>query len=158
MASEVVLVPHDRRWHAAAQDEAVRLLRVSSALVAVHHMGSTSIAGIVAKPIIDLLGVARDLASIDQERPVLEALGYEWRGEYGIAGRRYCISSDGAGRRLHHLHCYGIGDPAIVRHLAFRDHLRRLPSVAAAYERKSGAVPRCIRRTVVRIRNARAIG
>lgn len=90
----------------------------------------------MAKPIIDLLGVASDLAVLEQERSVIEALGYEWRGDYGLAGRRYCTLADGGGQRLIHLHCYADGDPSIGRHLAFRDHLRACPQAAAAYQQE----------------------
>lgn len=136
MQSRIVLQPHDRGWAAAAEAEAERLLSAIKALVRVHHIGSTSIPTIVAKPIVDLLGVATDLTSLDEERSIFEALGYEWRGEYGLPGRRYCTLSDGAGRRLMNLHCYSQDDAAIRRHLAFRDHLRACPQAASAYERE----------------------
>jgi GrpB-like predicted nucleotidyltransferase (UPF0157 family) len=136
MTSEVLLEPHDGWWLAAAETEAKRLLAASSTLIAVHHIGSTSIAGIMAKPIIDLLGVTTDLSSFDRQKSVIQGLGYNWRGEYGMLGRRYCTLSDSAGRRLFHLHCYSDGDPAIRRHLGFRDHLRAFPAVATAYEQE----------------------
>ena len=136
MQSEIILEPHDSRWADAAQIEMKRLLAASDALLAVHHIGSTSIVGIVAKPIIDLLGVAKDLATLEGERSILEHLGYEWRGDYGLPGRRYCTLSDGAARRLMHLHCYADGDPSVRRHLAFRDHLRSHPEAAAAYQQE----------------------
>ena len=63
------------------------------------------------------------------------SLGYEWWGEYGLAGRRYCaLSEPETGRRLVQLHCYASGSPDIARHLAFRDHLTRHPGIARAYE------------------------
>jgi GrpB-like predicted nucleotidyltransferase (UPF0157 family) len=82
-------------------------------LLAVHHIGSTSVVGIVAKPIIDLLGVAINLTTFDEERSIWEALGYKWRGEYGLPARRYCTLSDGGGRCRVHLHCYADGDSSI---------------------------------------------
>jgi len=92
-------------------------------VLAVHHIGSTAVPGLVAKPVIDLLAVVDSLDWLDNQRPALEGLGYEWRGDYGIAGRRYCVLR-GDGVSIAHLHCYALLSPHIARHLAFRDYLR----------------------------------
>jgi GrpB-like predicted nucleotidyltransferase (UPF0157 family) len=132
----VRLVPHDPRWAEVANQEAIRLIHGGGgAIVAVQHIGSTAIPGIVAKPIIDLMGISPDLASLESARPKIEALGYAWHGEYGLQGRRFCTLTDTAtGLRKMHLHCYAEGDPSIRRHLAFRDYLRARPLEAQAYE------------------------
>jgi GrpB-like predicted nucleotidyltransferase (UPF0157 family) len=135
---QVRLVPHDARWSELAEAEAQRLRSAAgTALPDIQHIGSTAIPGIAAKPVLDLLGIAVSLAALDIARPSLEALGYVWQGEYGLPGRRYCTLSDAAtGERRVQLHCYGIGDAAIARHLAFRDHLRAHPARAAEYQRE----------------------
>jgi GrpB-like predicted nucleotidyltransferase (UPF0157 family) len=133
----VRLLPHDPLWAEQAEQEAARILRaISPALAKVEHIGSTSIPGILAKPIIDLMAVGPDLESIEAARPGLEALDYAWHGEYGLPGRRYCTLTDSVtGLRRFHLHCYAEGDHSIRRHLAFRDYLRDHPDQAHDYER-----------------------
>ncbi len=130
------LVEHSPAWASEARIAAARLADVlGSTLVEVHHVGSTSIAGIRAKPIIDLLPVVTDLDSLDAEVARLGALGYQWRGEFGIAGRRYCTLDNAAtGRRLMQLHAFAVGHPEIDRMLLFRDYLRSHPTEARAYE------------------------
>ncbi len=81
--------------------------------------------------------VVTDLASLDERRQSVEALGYEWWGEFGLRGRRYCTLDDpSTGRRLIQLHCYAAGSDEIERHLAFRDYLLHRPDIARAYERE----------------------
>lgn len=134
---KVDLVAHNPDWARQGEAEAKRLSAVAGGcLVAVHHIGSTAISGIHAKPVIDLLPVVRDLEAFDACRPAIEALGYEWWGEYGLPGRRYCTRSDPqSGRRLVQAHCYLEGSPEITRHLAFRDYLRAHADIATEYDR-----------------------
>ena len=135
-SSAVVLLPHDPRWADLAQVEAARFTAAAGdAVVRIDHIGSIAIAGIVAKPILDLLVTATSLSMLDAALSAVEAAGYRWRGEYGLPGRRYCPRDDADGRRVAHVHCYAQGDAEIVRHLAFRDYLRARPEVAADYAR-----------------------
>jgi len=134
----VELLPHDPEWALRAAEESRALAAaIGPALLAVHHVGSTAIAGIRAKPILDLMPVVSSLAALETRRGEIEALGYEWWGERGLPGRRYCTQTDPAtGRRQVQLHCYEAGSSEVVRHLAFRDYLRERPELAAEYDRE----------------------
>ncbi|MBP1870475.1 GrpB-like predicted nucleotidyltransferase (UPF0157 family) [Ensifer adhaerens] len=135
---KVELLPHDPRWvESAALEGDLFAAIIGSCLVAMHHVGSTAIPTIRAKPVLDLVPVVTDLQALDDGRRVIEAHGYEWWGELGLPGRRYCTKSDPAtGRRLVQLHCYEDGSSEIERHLTFRDYLRSHPQIAAAYDRE----------------------
>ena len=103
-------------------------------IVAIHHIGSTAIPTVKAKPIVDMLVEVRDIEKIDDFNATMSGLGYLPRGEYGIAGRRYFIKGDEI-YRTHHIHVYQTGHPDIARHLDFRDYLIAHPEEAQAYSR-----------------------
>lgn len=131
----IVLAEHDARWVSAfgLVDAAVRAS--APALTELHHVGSTAIPGIRAKPILDVLAVADTLAALDECRAGLEAAGFVWKGEYGIPGRRYCVLYDSAEEKgLVHLHAFARGHEDVRRHLRFRDRLRADPTAALEYE------------------------
>jgi len=132
----VELVAHSRVWAEMARAETARLREaLGSVLVTVHHIGSTSIPGIKAKPIVDLNPIATDLESLDATMPKIASLGYTCLGEFGLPGRRYCRRNDPAtGKRAFQLHCYAQGWWDVDRHLAFRDYLRVHPDIAKGYE------------------------
>ena len=132
----VVLVTYDPKWPKAANRLSVRLRALGPLLVAVHHIGSTAVPGLCAKPIVDLMPVVISLVALDQERGMLEKLGFEWHGEFGIQGRRYCTLNYADGVRIAQLHFFLADSPHIQRHLAFRDYLRAHPSLAADYEKE----------------------
>ena len=133
----VRIVAYDPAWPARAA-EIVAMLRgiLGEELIVVEHIGSTSVPGLAAKPVIDLLPVVRNIGTLEGERSAIEAMGYAWRGEFGIEGRRFCPLSSPTGERLVHLHFFQQGAAHIRRHLAFRDYLRQHPAVAQEYERE----------------------
>ena len=128
----VNLVDYDRDWPHQAQERIARLRVLEPVLVVAHHIGSTAVPGLIAKPIIDLMPLVTDLEALDRERGAVEALGYRWHGEVGIPGRRYCTRDVGT-RRMAQLHFFIMGSPDAQRHLAFRDYLRTHPGAVSAY-------------------------
>ena len=105
-----LLAPPHPDWPLVAEAESAIWRRVPG-LVAIHHIGSTSVPGLPAKPVIDLLPVFADAGRLDAARPAVEAMGYEWLGEYGLPGRRYCRRNDAGGIRRVQAHAYPSGSP-----------------------------------------------
>jgi GrpB-like predicted nucleotidyltransferase (UPF0157 family) len=136
----VRVVPYDDRWplsFAEEHDELASVLGPGAA--AIHHIGSTSIPGLCAKPVIDVLAETPDLGMIDRLTPRVEALGYRAKGEYGIPRRRYFSRPEGERLQVH-VHAYASGDEQIGRHLRFRDYLRAHPDSAKRYCRLKQAL------------------
>ena len=120
MAQHVVVTEYDPAWPREFEREAELLLRVFGAnLAAIHHIGSTAVPGLAAKPIVDIMPAVYDLEAVDAHRADFEALGYEYLGEFGIPGRRYMCK--GGDERTHQVH------------VAFRDYLRSHPEVCRKY-------------------------
>lgn len=130
----IVLAAHSTTWSAAFDREAAVVTNALSDLpIELHHIGSTAIPGILAKPVIDMLAVVPAVEALDVRTHRLAALGYEALGEYGIPGRRYFRKDAPDGARTHQVHAFSVGSPEIERHLNFRDYLRAFPAEAAAY-------------------------
>ena len=130
---KVKVVPYDVRWTEAFCDEAGVLKSVlGNSVIKIHHIGSTSIPGAEAKPIIDIMAEVSDINLVDSLNGKFETIGYIPRREFGISGRRF-FTKDINGERSHHVHIYQVGHPEIFRHLAFRDYLRLHPEQLAVY-------------------------
>lgn len=130
---DIRIVEYNSQWPAMFEAEAAELKKfLGGVLVELHHIGSTSVSGLAAKPIIDMLLEVNDLAALDRLNPHFESLSYEPMGEMGIERRRYFRK--GGDQRTHHIHAFLQGDEHVIRHLAFRDYLRREPGVCAEYE------------------------
>ena len=92
---KVELLPYEPNWAAMVEEEGkVIKAALGSTLLAVHHIGSTAIPGISAKPILNLIPVVTGLPKQDSHRGEIEAIGYEWWGELGLSGRRYCTKME----------------------------------------------------------------
>jgi len=128
----VEVTPYNEQWVRMYQEEAEKLCRIfGRQLVAIHHIGSTSVPGLDAKPIIDIMPVVHDISLVHEYNQLMRDIGYEPKGENGIPGRRYF--QKGGDNRTHHVHVFQVGSPHIERHLAFRDYLRTHPNVAREY-------------------------
>lgn len=133
-ASLYTFTDYSPEWPSEFRREAERLKQLlGDELITVHHIGSTSVPGLAAKPTIDLLPVARDITCIDACTSMLEEAGYQAWGEYGLPGRRY-FSRDRGAYRTHNVHIYQVGDPDVDRHLAFCAYLRSHAQARNEYE------------------------
>ncbi len=130
----IEVVPYDPFWKTLFKQESSRIQKViCEGLVAVHHIGSTSVPGLSAKPIIDITPEVLDLKILDRFDQAMKGLGYRVMGEYGIPGRRFYLK--GFVARTHHVHAFESASEGLIRHLAVRDYLRSHPEEAAAYSK-----------------------
>ena len=131
---QVEVVPHHPGWQEAFEAEAKHVAAaLGENVVAIHHIGSTAIPDIYAKPVLDLLVEVRDITEVDGQSSAMESLGYEVMGEYGIPGRRYFRKDNQAGVRTHNIHAFDADSAEVERHLAFRDYMIAHPGDAQRY-------------------------
>ena len=128
----VTVVDYDPAWPAAFERLRARIWPVVADLaIAIEHVGSTSVPGLAAKPVIDLDVVLRSGDDLPAAVGRLATLGYAHRGDLGIAGREAFEPPPGPPE--HHLYVCPPDSSALANHLALRDRLRGDPELAAAY-------------------------
>jgi GrpB-like predicted nucleotidyltransferase (UPF0157 family) len=132
--SETALRPHDLRWADAYRTTETRLRGVvGHLLVAIEHVGSTAVPGLVAKPILDVALAFPDRASLDGAAARLSLAGFEWQGDFGEAGGVVLVEGPDSARTAH-LHLVERDDPQWGRYVRFRDLLRSDREIRARYE------------------------
>ena len=108
----IEVVAYNPEWVAAFEDEANHIHRVLADVeLRIHHIGSTAIPNIYAKPIIDILLEVNDVSQLDTMSSSFDELGYEQMGEFGIPGRRYFRKDNEQGIRTHHIHAFAFSSP-----------------------------------------------
>ncbi len=124
MPQHITVVNYDPEWpskYVRERDYITEILKDNC--IAVYHIGSTSVPGLAAKPIIDIMAVVRSLEEVDTAADKFAEIGYEYLGEFGIKGRRYLRK--GGDERTHQIHIFQADDwNNIGRHLAFRNYMR----------------------------------
>lgn len=126
-----VLVPYDPRWPEQFEDAAAELRRLGNAEWLVEHIGSTSIPGLMAKPIIDLAVLIRDRTDFDTHRLGLEAGG--WQIGSGVRTHPVMLYESG-GRRTHIAHFFAQANWDENNQRILRDWLSVHPADVARYE------------------------
>ena len=135
MAHEpIVVIAYDPAWPAEFEAERKLLTDALRSSAIIEHIGSTSVPGLAAKPVIDMLVGVAGLAEIEARIPELEALSYQYVLEFESVTpeRRYFRKMEGSAM-THQIHAVVVGGEFWVRHLAFRDYLRSHPDTAREY-------------------------
>ncbi len=131
--SAVRVVEYDPCWPDWFRQEASRLRdALGSAIQEIEHVGSTSIPGLNAKPIIDMLATVENLECARELVPIFEHLGYEYLRDDPVPGRLFFALGPPT-HRTHHLSLISVGSVCWHQQMAFRDYLRGNPVAAADY-------------------------
>lgn len=143
------LVPYNHEWKKQATEEVSKLGTIANKcnklFIALHHIGSTSVPGLSAKPVIDIIGIVENVIQLEDEitkNPnLLTVNGYKYIGKIDEDSDHRCavkVNEDTANalllENLVHLHIYGKDSKVIGERLAFRDYLIAHPLVAKEYE------------------------
>lgn len=115
----IEVVPYDPNWPTIYEAEATKIKQaLGNNCIAIHHVGSTSVPGLAAKPIIDIVPVVQDIMAVDQNSHAMEALGYEAKGESGMLFRRYFP------KKGFNVHVFEQSSAEIDGYLLFRNWMR----------------------------------
>ena len=136
MNKHVIVQSYDESWKTdfiAIRDELDAVLK--DLALSIEHVGSTSVEGLSAKPIIDIDVVIRDRSVLPEVVSALGRIGYTHEGDLGIPGREAFKYEGKDHLRKHHLYVCAQDSEELKRHLAFRDYLRNHPEAVAEYGR-----------------------
>ena len=132
----VVVLPYDEAWKKDFEDIRSELMEVLvGRIVSIEHVGSTSVPGLSAKPIIDIDIVIADETDFDEVKKALGTIGYTHEGDQGIPGREAFTYEGKEHLRKHHLYVCTADASELKRHMSFRDYLRSHPEAVEEYGR-----------------------
>ena len=143
MTEFLTISPYDPRWPEEFEAESRRIRESLGPLaLRIDHVGSTSVPGLAAKPVIDIQISVRELHPMEPYRTVLERIGYTHVPHPDDAVYPFLHRPE-TWPHTHHVHVCQAGDDEERRHLAFRDYLRDHPELAREYARvKQDLAPR----------------
>lgn len=134
--NQVVIAEYNPLWPLLFEEEKTRILDLINPWAErVEHIGSTSVPGLGAKPIIDIMVGLRSLDDAQHCIPLLQAIGYEYvpAHETVMPERRYFHKGLTRFARTHHLHMVETASEFWERHILFRDYLREHEDTARSY-------------------------
>ena len=131
---KVVVLPYDRSWKYAFE-EIKREIEdaIGDLIIGIEHVGSTSVEGLSAKPIIDIDVIIKDYSIFAAVVSRLEAIGYIHEGDLGIKEREAFQYSDKSYLQQHHLYVCPQQSEELQRHITFRDFLVNNPEAVKKY-------------------------
>jgi GrpB-like predicted nucleotidyltransferase (UPF0157 family) len=128
----IEVVDYDPSWPQTFERLRSRIwTALTDVAISVEHVGSTSVAGLAAKPVIDISIVVPGKSDVQTGISRLATLGYVHRGNLGIEGREAFANPDGL--PMHNLYLCPRDSIALANHLAIRDYLRAHPETAREY-------------------------
>ncbi len=128
----IIVVDYNACWSSQYEQEKQQiLLALGENMTNIQHIGSTSVPGLAAKPVIDMLLGLKQIPPFPKQILCLEAIGYSYFGELGIPGRHYFCKGM---PRTHQIHAVLVDSEFWERHILFRDFLRSHPQAAQRYE------------------------
>lgn len=131
---KVIVLPYDASWKTAFNDIRRELeAALGDLAVSIEHVGSTSVEGLSAKPIIDIDVVIRDYSVFDAVVRKLASVGYIHEGDLGIQGREAFKYTHKPHLQKHHLYVCPQDSAELRRHITFRDFLRSNPDAVQEY-------------------------
>ncbi len=125
---EVIVVPYDNNWKNAFELIKNELAAgLDNYVIAIEHVGSTSIEGLAAKPIIDIDVIIESYNVFEKVKEKLFQIGYNYEGDLGIKDRQAFKYDDKPHLMKHHLYVCPQYSEELKRHISFRDYLRSHP-------------------------------
>jgi GrpB-like predicted nucleotidyltransferase (UPF0157 family) len=122
---KVIVVSHDPKWNDEFEKIKSCLERVlKDSILAIEHVGSTSVEGLWAKPIIDIDVIIESYDKFEDVKSCLNSLGYYHEGDLGIKGREAFGYTEKQEFMTHHLYVCPRDSEELKRHITFRNYLR----------------------------------
>ena len=118
-------MPYDKAWKSAFEEIKREIeLVIGDLIIGIEHVGSTSVEGLSAKPIIDIDVVIKDYSVFATVVQKLETIGYIHEGDLGIKDREAFKYSNKPHLQKHHLYVCPQYSEELHRHVTFRDYLK----------------------------------
>ena len=132
--SKVTVILYDEKWKSDFEKIKNELVAaIGDLIIAIEHVGSTSVEGMSAKPCIDIDVVIKDYSVFSEVVKRLSAIGYIHEGDLGIKDREAFKYSDKPHLQTHHLYVCPQNSAELHRHITFRNFLRNNPDAVKKY-------------------------